>query len=125
VTASLAIGGVLLVAMIAASGYGWIALPAAARVPVHCGFAEHCYWAPKRGGLLIWAGIGALGYGIVGAVTASNLASNWSPAAREVLTPAVMCVALAFQAGALAMARARAGEGLSEGRQPADPPAIS
>jgi hypothetical protein len=100
-------------------------LPADARVPVHCGFAEHCYWAPKRGGLLTWAGIGALGYGIVAAVTASNLASNWSPAVREVLTPAVMCVALAFLAGALAMAKARAGEWVSETSQRADPPAIS
>jgi hypothetical protein len=131
VTASLAIGGVLLVAMIAASGYGWVTLPADARVPVHCGSAERCYWAVKRGGLLIWAAIGVLGYGIVGAIMASNLTYNWSPAVREVLTPAVMCVALAFQAGALAMAKARTAEGLSEGlqggegRQPAEPPAIS
>jgi hypothetical protein len=104
-TASLVIGGVLLLAMIAASGYAAVTLPADARIPIHYGSTEHCYWASKRGGLLVWPGVGALAYGIVGAFTWSNLTYNWAPAGREVLTPAVMCVALAFQAGALVMAR--------------------
>ena len=42
---------------------------------------------------------------MVGGITGSSLAADWVPGVRDVLTPAVMGVALAFQIGALALAR--------------------
>jgi hypothetical protein len=105
VVASLVIGGVLLLAMIAASGWAAAALPADARVPIHFGSDEHCYWIPKRAGLVIWPAAGAVLFGILGGFSASSVASDWVPGVRDVLMPAVMCVVLGFQVGALVLAR--------------------
>jgi hypothetical protein len=105
VVASLIAGGVLLLAMIVASGRAAVTLPAQARVPIHFGSDEHVYLAPKRAGLVIWPAVGAVLFGVVGGITGSSVAADWVPGVRDVLTPAVMCVALAFQIGALALAR--------------------
>jgi hypothetical protein len=105
VVASLAVGGVFLLAMIAASGRAAVTLAADARIPIHLGSAEHCYWAPKRLGLVIWPGAGAVVFGVLGGVAGSGLAAGWVPGVRDVIVPAVLCVLLGFQAGALALAR--------------------
>jgi hypothetical protein len=115
--ASLAVGGVLLLAMIVASGRGAVTLPADARIPVHCGSAEHCFLVSKRAGLLIWPAVGAVLFGVLGAITESSLAAGWVPGVRDVLVPAVMVVLLGFQVGALMLARQGHGEGTE-----ADPP---
>ncbi len=107
--ASLLIGGVLLLAMVAASGRAAMVLPADARIAIHCGSAEHSYLASKRAGLVIWPALGALCYGVLGGIAGSSLAVGWVPGVRDVLVPAVMCVLLAFQAGALIMARRPSG----------------
>ena len=104
-TASLAVTGVILLAMIAVSVYGASTLAPQTRVPLHLGIASLSYWAPKRAALVIWPAIGALVGGAVGAAMASNAAYNWSPAGREVLTPALMCILVTFQAGAIITAR--------------------
>jgi hypothetical protein len=103
--ASLVIGGVLVLAMIVASGRAAVTLAADARIPIHCGSPDHCYLASKRAGLVIWPAVGLVLYGTIGGVAGSSLASNWAPGVREVLTPAVLCVVLGFQAGALVLAR--------------------
>ena len=103
--ASLAVGGALLLAMIAASGRAAAWLAADARVPIHFGSTEHCYWVSKPVGLVIWPVAGALAFGALGGVTASGLAAGWVPGVRDVITPAVLCVLLGFQFGALALAR--------------------
>ncbi len=108
-TASLIVGGVLLLAMVVASGRAAVTLPAEARIPVHVGSVEHRYLVSKRAGLVIWPAVGAVLFGVVGGITRSSLAGDWVPGVRDVLTPAVMGVALAFQIGALALAR-RPGE---------------
>jgi hypothetical protein len=110
VVTSLVIGGVLLLAMIAASGWAAVTLPPEARIPIHFGSDEHCYWGPKRAGLLAWPAAGAVLYGILGGLAASSLASSWVPGVRDVLMPAVMCVAVGFQAGALVLARGQRGK---------------
>jgi uncharacterized ion transporter superfamily protein YfcC len=107
VVASLAIGGILLLAMIAASGWAAVALPPDARIPIHFGSDEHSYWVPKRAGLFAWPTAGAVLYGVFGGLSASNVASNWVPGVRDVLTPAVMCVAAGFEVGALVLAGQR------------------
>jgi hypothetical protein len=63
----------------------------------------------KRAGLVIWPAVGAPCYGILGGFSASSVASNWVPGVRDVLMPAVMCVVLGFQVGALALARQHQG----------------
>jgi hypothetical protein len=96
---------VLLLAMIAASGWGAVNLAADARIPVHCGSAEHCFLVSKRAGLVAWPAVGAVCYAVLGAIAGSSVASNWVPGVRDVLVPAVSGVVLAFQAGALVIAR--------------------
>jgi hypothetical protein len=102
--AALAVGGILLAMMIAASGYAAVILPASARIPVHFGSHEHLWPLSKRTGLVIWPVVGAVVYGVLGGVSASSLAAGWVPGVRDVLMPAVMCVVLGFQAGALVLA---------------------
>ena len=103
--ASLIVGGVLLLAMVVASGRAAVTLPAEARIPVHVGSVEHRYLASKRAGLVIWPAVGAVLFGVAGGITGSSLAADWVPGVRDVLTPAVMIVVLAFQVGALVLAR--------------------
>ncbi len=103
--ASLIVGGVLLLAMVVASGRAAVTLPAEARIPVHVGSVEHRYLASKRAGLVIWPAVGAVLFGVVGGITRSSLAADWVPGVRDVLPPAVMIVVLAFQIGALVLAR--------------------
>jgi hypothetical protein len=101
----LAVGGVLLAAMIAASGYAAVTLPASARIPLHFGSHERLLLVSKRTGLLVWPAVGAVVYGVLGGISASSLAAGWVPGVRDVLLPALMCVVLGFQAGALVLAR--------------------
>jgi hypothetical protein len=105
--AALAVGGVLLGAMIAASGYAAAILPGDARIPLHFGSHERVYLVSKRAGLVAWPAAGALLYGILGGVSASSLAADWVPGVRDVLMPALMCVVLGFQVGALVLAAGR------------------
>jgi hypothetical protein len=103
--ASLAVGGIFLLAMIVASVRAAVTLPAGARIAIHCGFLEHCYLAPKRAGLVVWPALGAVTFGVLGGIAASSLAADWVPGVRDVLVPAILGVLLAFQAGALVLAR--------------------
>ena len=109
--AALAVGGVLLLAMIAASGYAAVILPRDARIPLHFGSHEHVLLMSKRAGLVIWPALGAVLFGVLGGVSASSLAAGWVPGVRDVLMPAVMCVVLGFQVGALVLAAQDQGSG--------------
>ena len=102
--AALAVGGVLLAVMIAASAYAAVILPASARIPLHVGSHDHVFLVSKRTGLAVWPALGAVLFGVLGGVSASSLASDWVPGVRDVLMPAVMCVVLGFQVGALVLA---------------------
>jgi len=122
VAASLVVGGVFLLAMIVASAWAAVMLPADVRIPVHYGSVEHCYLAPKRAGLVVWPAVGAVVYGAFGAVAMSSLAAGWVPGVRAVLAPAALGVLLAFQVGALVLAgRPSAGASTlaSTGQEPA------
>ncbi len=95
--------------MIAASGYAAVTLPADTPIRLHFGSHEHFVLVSKRAGLVIWPAAGAAAYGVLGGVSASGLAAGWVPGVRDVLMPAVMCVLLGFQAGALVLARQHQG----------------
>ena len=58
----------------------------------------------KRAGLLIWPAVGAVLFVVLGGIAGSSLAAGWVPGVRDVLVPAVLCVVLGFQVGALVLA---------------------
>jgi hypothetical protein len=106
--AGIVIGGVILLAMGSASCYGWVTLPADARVPVHFGVAAYNNFMPKRIGLVIHPAAGALVYVII--LVSRSAHANHGPAlTMEVILPLVMCLLLAVQVGAIRIARRRSG----------------
>jgi hypothetical protein len=110
----LVVGGVFLLAMVAASARAAIALPADARIALHVGSVERCYRVPKRAGLVIWPAAGAVVLGVLGGIAASSLAADWVAGVRVVLVPAALCVLFGFQAGALVMAARGAGDAVND-----------
>ncbi len=101
--AVLVIGGVLLLAMIGVSWYGWVTLPADALVPVHFG-ASYNNFVSKPLGLIIHPAAGVVVYVI--SALATHHSSKSSPA---FIAPLVMCVLLAVQVGAIKVARTKSG----------------
>jgi hypothetical protein len=103
--AVLVIGGVLLLAMIGVSWYGWITLPADALVPIHFGVGYNNF-VSKRLGLIIHPAAGVLIYVVF--ALATHHSSKSSPA---FIGPVIMCVLLAVQVGAIKVARTKSGTG--------------
>ena len=101
--AALVIGGVLLLAMIGVSWYGWITLPADARVPIHFGVGYNNF-VSKRIGLIMHPAAGVLVYVIF--ALATHHSSKSSPV---FIGPLVLCVLLAVQVGAIKVARTKSG----------------
>ena len=114
VMVSLVVSGIFTLAMIVAAVWAAIVLPAGARIPLHLGSVERCYLVPKRAGLVIWPAAGAVMAGVLGGVAASGLAADWVPGVRYVLAPAATGVLLAFEVGALLLARGRETSARSE-----------
>ena len=102
--ASLVIGGMVLLAMVGVSCYGWVTLPADARVPIHFG-AGYNNFVPKGIGLVVHPAAGVLVY-VITFVTTHNPAKA---SAAVYIFPVVMCVLLIVQAGAIKVARSRSG----------------
>lgn len=119
-TASLAIGGVLLAGMFIAAGYAARTLPAGASVPLHAGSPEYSIWLSKRAGLAAWLGIGVAAFAIAASVAGSRVTSDWAASVRVVLLPSVMCVALAAEAAAIITSRRRSGPLPVAGKAPAE-----
>jgi hypothetical protein len=102
--ASLVIGGVVLVAMIAVSCYGWVTLPADARVPIHFGVGYNNF-VPKNLGLIMHPVVGVVIF--VLSVVRPHDPGKATPATY--IFPLVMCVVLIVQIGAIKVARSRSG----------------
>jgi hypothetical protein len=107
VTATLAIGGVILLAMIGVSWYGAATLPSDARVPIHFGISYNWYVA-KRVGLVMHPAVAAVVFLLTVFTADRNSAHGASsrPLAH-VLPVIIMCVLLAVQVGAIRVARRR------------------
>ena len=114
--AAVAIGGLLMLGMVALAGYAARVLPASARVPLNAGAPEYSLWLPKVAGLAAWLGAGVVTFAAVGAVTLGSVSADWSVSLRVVLLPCAMMIVLAAQVGAVITARRRAG-----GQMPAGP----
>ena len=102
--AVLVIGGAVLLAMTGVSWYGWVTLPAGARVPVHFGVGYNNF-VPKRLGLIVHPAAGALVY----VLSALETHAHPGKGPPVFIFPLVMCVLLAVQIGAIRVARARSG----------------
>ena len=102
--AVLVIGAVVLLAMIGVSWYGWVTLPADARVPIHCG-AGYNNFVPKTFGLIMHPVAGVVVF-VISIVTTHNPAKA---ASAEYIFPILMCVVLIVQVGAIKVARSRSG----------------
>jgi hypothetical protein len=100
-TPALIIGGVLLLVMVGVSWYGWVALPADARVPIHFG-AGYNNFVSKRFGLIIHPAAGVLVYVVTAAATHHS-----SKSAPVFIGPLLMGVTLVVQIGAINVARTR------------------
>jgi hypothetical protein len=102
--AALAIGGALLLAMFGVSWWGWVTLPADARVPIHFGLTYNNF-VPKRLGLVLHPAVGVLVYVVT--VVATHHPTHGSKTAPVFIFPLIMCVVLAVQFGAIKVARSR------------------
>jgi hypothetical protein len=102
----LIIGGALELAIICASLYGAVTLPAGAQIPVH-GAAGYNRWLPKGIGLALWPVLGIVVYVII-LVTSHSPQVHGSPAVGLSVALGVMLVA---QIGALARARSTSNGG--------------
>jgi hypothetical protein len=105
VVEALVIGGLLLLGVAVAAGYGARTLPADARVPLNAGVPEYSLWLSKPAGLAAWLGVGVAAYAVFALLTVSSLADGWAQSVRVVLLPGVMTVVLAAAAGAVIVAR--------------------
>jgi hypothetical protein len=102
--AVLIFGAVVLLAMIGVSWYGWVTLPADARVPIHFGVGYNNF-VPKTFGLIMHPVAGVVIY-VISIVTTHNPAKAGS---AEYIFPILMCVVLIVQIGAIKVARSRSG----------------
>lgn len=105
---ALVFGGVILLAMIGVSWYGWISLPGNARVPIHFGTTYNSF-VRKGLGLVVHPAAGALVYVIFATIGRAGSANGRPALPREVIFPVVMCLLLVVQAGAIRVARRRSG----------------
>jgi hypothetical protein len=102
----LGIGAAILAAILCVSWYGWVTLPGDARVPIHFGPAAYNSFVSKRTGLIMYPAAGVVVFVILIVVRQSSAASH-GPA--PVILPVILFVMLVTQAGAIWVARRRAG----------------
>jgi 4-amino-4-deoxy-L-arabinose transferase-like glycosyltransferase len=109
VTAELIIAGIILLAMICVSWYGWVTLPSDARVPIHFGISYNNF-VPKHAGLIIHPLVGAVVFAIT-ATTAKASAAGGAPSHGPpgAFLLVAMGVVLIVQVGAIRVARRRSG----------------
>ena len=104
---SFVIDGLLLGVIIGIAAYGWVTLPADARVPVHYGLGSYNTFASKTVGLLMWPVGGLLIFGVFTALTQNAVKPNHPGPlpAPLVILPIVLAVVAAAEWGAIAAAR--------------------
>jgi hypothetical protein len=102
VATGLAVGGLLVLAMIAVSARGWRTLPADARVPVQRGFRGYHTYLSKTAGLVTWPASGIVIYGLYVGVFAEDLATHYRGTGMPLLfLPVILAVLIRGQMGAL------------------------
>jgi hypothetical protein len=109
--AELAVGGLLVLAMIGVSVRGWRTLPPDARIPVRRGLRGYGGYRSKTYGLLAWPAAGVVIYGLFFVVFAEGLATRYARGG-EILVPflAALFVLIAGQIRAIRAAGRTSGE---------------
>jgi hypothetical protein len=106
---TLVISGVLLLAIICLAAYGWVTLPADARVPLHYGFGSYDSFTSKRLGLVMWPVGGALVFGIIAATAGHAIKPNHpGGSAPLIILPIILVIVAAAEWGAISVARRNA-----------------
>jgi hypothetical protein len=107
---SLVIGGLLLGVIIGVAAYGWVTLPADARVPIHYGFGSYNNFASNAVGLIVWPAAGLLVFGLLAAAAEHAIKPNHPGAGTVplIITPVVLAILAATEWGAIALARRNA-----------------
>jgi hypothetical protein len=99
-------GAALLAVQLCVSWYGWVTLPADARVPIHFGPAAYNNFVSKKAGLLMHPAGGVLLFVILVAVAKSGAGnSSTAPFTLDI----AMAVVVITQCGAIWVARRRYG----------------
>ena len=83
------VGVLVLLGMVGNSVYGWVKLPADARVPLHRGPGGYGNWQPKALALITYPVVGAVVFAIILAKTWSEIPEN---AAFGLIAPLVFLV---------------------------------
>ena len=98
----LAVGGLLVLVMIAVSVSGWRTLPSDARVPIHRGFRGYGNYQSKTAGLVTWPAAGIVIYGLYLGVFAEALSAHTGNGGMLLLAlPLVLVVLIAGQIAAI------------------------
>jgi hypothetical protein len=107
---SLVIGGLLVVLMIGIAAYGWVTLPADARVPIHHGLGGYNNFVSKKAALITYSVAGVGLFAILAVLSEAVAAPDRGGTGTAVV---VMLIALAVAAfvewGAIAAARKNGG----------------
>jgi hypothetical protein len=104
---ALIVAAVAELVMIGVSCYGWVTLPADARVPIHFA-AGYGQFMPKPVGLIAHpvAGLVLL---VVYFSTSRHHPGTHGSGSAEIIVPILACVLIAVQIGAISVARSRSG----------------
>jgi hypothetical protein len=98
----LTVGGLLVLAMIAVSVRGWLALPPDARVPIQHGLRGYRGYLSKTAGLVTWPATGVVIYGMDLGVFAEDVATHYRGTGAPLLfLPTVLVVLIVVQIGAI------------------------
>lgn len=97
----LAVGGLLVLAMIVVSARGWRRLPSEARVPIQRGLRGYHTYRSKTAGLVTWPAAGIVVYGLSIGVFAEGLATHYRGTGVTLLFLPVLAVLIRGQMGAL------------------------
>jgi hypothetical protein len=103
---SFVIGGLLVAVMIGIAAYGWVTLPADARVPVHRGFGGYNTFLSKKAAMVLFPVTGAVILAILITVTGAGAKPGHPSQSVPVLIILIALVAVAAtEWGAIAAAR--------------------
>jgi hypothetical protein len=98
--AGLAIGGLLVLAIIGVSAWAWRRLPPDVRIPVHRGLSGYNNYQSKTAGLVTWPAGAAIVYGIDVGLTAA-VPERARVATVLIVLPVVLVILLVGEMGAI------------------------
>lgn len=90
------VGGAAVLALVALSAWGAVALPPGSKIPLHHGFGGWNNWQPKKLALIVWPAIGAVLYVILLVVTIRASSTGRSSPAVIIAPIAMIVIAVGY-----------------------------